>query len=349
MIFLAVVWGIYSIGDLSTFSVVGRKLLFRLIGYLILLSALAGLVITPAFSLVHGDTQMGTGFSQIFEMVLNIVPGNIIRPFAEGNTLQILFIGIVMGVSMIIIEEKTQTIAIFAEQLNYIVQLVMEFVSKLVPFFVFGSLLNVILTNQVSDIAVSTKLFLVNALGTLAFLIFYLVLVGIRMKTDPLIFLKKALPVLLIDLTTASSAAAFSTSLETCHEKYGVEKSFTDFGVPFSQVIFKPTVAVLYFTSALFAAEAYGVPVSASWFGAAFLMSTILSMATPSIPGGTLASISVLYAQLGLPSSGMAVVLALNIILDFLETPVDLFSGHSVLILTAKKLGLIDNDVFRRP
>ena len=349
MIFLAVVWGIYSIGDVSTFSVVGRKLLSRLLLHLLLLTALAGLVITPVFSLVRGESQMGNGFSQVFQMVLDIVPGNIIRPFSEGNTLQILFIGIVMGISMIIIGEKTQTVAIFAEQLNYIVQLVMEFVSRLVPFFVFGSLLNVILTNQVSDIRVSTKLFLVNALVCVAFPVLYLVIVGVRLKTNPLIFLKKGLPVLLIALTTASSAAAFSTSLETCHQKYGIEKSFTDFGVPFSQVTFKPTVAVLYLSSALFAAEAYSVPVSASWFAAAFLMSTILSMATPSIPGGALASITVLYTQLGLPVSGMAVVLALNIILDFLETPADLFCGHSVLILTAKKLGLIKEDVMRNP
>ena len=147
---------------------------------------------------------------------------------------------------------------------------------------------------------------------------------------------------------SASSAAAFSTSLDICKKKYGIEESFTDFGIPFAQVIYKPSVAILYFSSGLFAAEAYGVPVSPSWFVAAFIMSIILSIATPPIPGGTLASISVLFAQLGLPSGGMAVVLALNIILDFFETPVDLFGGHTMLILTAKRLGLIDDEVMRK-
>lgn len=349
MIFLAVVWGIYSIGDVSAFSVVGKKLLFRLLFYIVFLTAAAGILMTPVFLLKYGSAKVGNGFSEIFEMVLNIIPGNIIRPFADGNTLQILFIGIVMGVSMIIIGEKTQTVALFAEQLNYIVQLIMDFISRLVPFFVFGSLLDVILNNQLSDIKVSTKLFAVNALGCLLFLIFYLVIVGIRMRVSPFIFLKKGLQTLIIGLTTASSAAAFSTSLETCHEKYGIEKSFTDFGVPFSQVIYKPSVSILYFSSALFAAEAYGVPVSASWFAAAFLMSTILSVATPPIPGGTLASISVLFTQLGLPQQSMAVILALNIILDFLETPTDIFGGHAMLILTARKLGLIDRDVLKNP
>lgn len=348
MIFLAVVWGIYSIGDVSAFSALGRKLLARLLIYIIILTIFSGLIMIPVFRLASGDAQVGGGFSEIFEMVLNIVPGNIIKPFSEGNTLQILFIGIVMGISMIIIGEKTQTVAIFAEQLNYIVQLVMEFISRLVPLFVFGSLLDIILNNQVSDIKVSYKLFGVNALGCVVFLILYIIIVSIRMKMNPLVFIKKETQTFIIGLTTASSAAAFSARLETCKKKYGIEDSFTNFGVPFAQVIYKPTVAILYFSSALFAAETYGVPVSASWFAAAFIMSIILSVATPPIPGGTLASISVLFAQLGLPADGLAVVLALNIILDFVETPVDIFGGNAMLILTSKQLGLIDEEVLRK-
>ena len=347
MIFLAVVWGIYSIGDVATFSVLGKRLLSRFLIYITILTILIGLIIIPVFSLLVGNAQVGGGFSEIFEMILNIIPGNIIKPFYDGNTLQILFIGIVMGVAMIIIGEKTQNVAIFAEQLNYIVQLVMEFISKLVPFFVFGSLLDIILNNQLEDIKVSYKLFAVNALGCLSLIIIYLIIVGIRLKVNPLVFLKKATQTLLICLTTASSAAAFSTSLETCKKRYGIDESFTDFGVPFAQVIYKPSVAILYFSSAVFAAEAYGIYVSASWFAAAIIMSIILSVATPPIPGGALASISVIFAQLGLPSGGLAVVLALNIILDFIETPTDIFGGHSMLILSSKQMGLIDEKTMR--
>lgn len=141
MIFLAVVWGIYSIGDVSAFSVMGKKLIERLMIFCAVFTAIGGVLSVPFFSFVTGNQQTGNSFSDIFRMVLDIIPGNIIRPFAEGNTLQILFIAIVMGIAMIIIGEKTQNVAVFAEQLNYIVQLIMEFISKLVPFFVFGSLL----------------------------------------------------------------------------------------------------------------------------------------------------------------------------------------------------------------
>lgn len=347
MIFLSVVWGIYSVGDVSAFSVLGKALLLRLLIFTVILTLMTGLVMIPVFRLVPGDAEVG-GFSQIFEMFLNIVPGNIIKPFAEGNTLQILFIGIVMGISMIIIGEKTQTVAVFAEQLNYIVQLIMEFISRLVPLFVFGSLLNVILNNHFSDVLVSTKLFGVNMIGCAAFLLIDNLIVGICMKMNPLVYLKKEIKVFLIGLTTASSAAAFSTNLETCKEKFGIEESFSNFGIPFLQVIYRPSVTMLYFSSVLFAAETYAVPVSVPWFAAAFFMSILLSFATPPVPGGTLASITVLFAQLGLPQSGIAVVLALSIILDFAETATNIVDSHTILILTAKKLNLIDEDVLRK-
>lgn len=348
MIFLAVVWGVYSIGDVSAFSVLGSKLLLRFLIFISVLTIVIGLASLPVFNLVGGTSYIGTEFSEILTMLLNIIPGNIILPFAEGNTLQILFIGIVMGIAMIIIGEKVQSIAIFAEQLNYIVQFIMEFVSKLVPFFVFCSLLDIILNNQIEDIKVSYKLFAVNAIGCLVLVMVYVIIISIRMKVNPLKFLKKAAPTLLICLTTASSAAAFSTSLDTCKKEYGIHDSFANFGLPFSQVIYKPSVAVLYFSSAVFAAEVYGTSVSTVWIVTAFIMSIILSIATPPIPGGALASISVLFTQLGLPAEGLAVVLALNIILDFIETPTDNLGGHAMTILAARKAGMINQDRLRQ-
>ncbi len=348
MIFLAVVWGIYSIGDVSAFSVMGKKLIERLMIFCAVFTAIGGVLSIPFFSFITGEQQAGNGFSDIFRMVLDIIPGNIIRPFAEGNTLQILFIAIVMGIAMIIIGEKTQTVAVFAEQLNYIVQLIMEFISKLVPFFVFGSLLNIILNNQFEDIKVSYKLFLVNLGACLAFTLAYVVIICLRYRVSPLVFIKKALKPFIICLTTASSSAAFSTSLSTCSEEFGINADFANFGVPFAQVLYKPTVAILYFSSAFYVAELSGTAVSVEWFITALFASIVLSVATPPIPGGTLASISVLFAQLSLPPEGMAMVLALNIVLDFIETPVDVFGGHVLLIQSADRFGLLDKFILRK-
>ena len=347
MIFLATIWGIYSVGDISAFSDIGKKLTGILMISLIALTVVMGCAIIPMFSLQIGASQALTGFSSVFEVVLGIIPGNILLPFIEGNTLQILFLGVVMGMAMIIIDEKTQTVALFAEQLNYIVQLIMAFISKLVPFFVFGSLLDIILNNKLQEISVSYKLFAVNVAAAVFLLIFHLSFVCIKEKVNPVVYMKKAMKGIIICFTTASSAAAFSTSLETCKKEYGIDESLANFGVPFAQILYKPTVAFLFFSSAVYAAERFGITISVSWFVTAFLLSIILSVATPPIPGGTMASLSVLAAQLALPLDGIAIVLALNIVLDFIDTPVFVFSGHAMLVLIADKFDMLNKKILR--
>ena len=347
MIFLATVWGIYSIGDISAFSEIGKKLMGRLFLFLALLTVIIGCASIPVFNLRMGEAQAQSGFSSVFEMILDIVPGNILLPFTEGNTLQILFLGIVMGMAMIIIDEKTQTVALFAEQLNYIVQLIMAFISKLVPFFVFGSLLDIIVNDKLQEISVSYKLFAVNLAACLLLFAFHAAFVCIREKVSPGVYLQKAMKTFIICFTTASSAAAFSTSLETCKKGYGIDASLTNFGVPFAQIIYKPSVAFLFFSFAVYAAEVFGITISISWYVTAFILSIILSVATPPIPGGTMASLSVLAAQLALPLDGIAIVLALNIVLDFFETPVDVFSGQAMLIAAADKFDMLDKKVLR--
>lgn len=346
MIFLAIVWGIYSIGDAATFSALGKHLAIRYIFYTTLLTLLLFVGILPFLTFVFGSTQgEGNAFRVIFQMVLQVVPGNIIEPFSTGNTLQILFLGIVVGIAMIFISEKTQTVAIFAEQLNYIVQIIMDFISKLVPLFVFGSLMNIILGNGFDSLKSTYKLFLFNIIAFAALVLFDTLLVAVRMKLSPIVFWKKAFETFLIALTTASSSAAFATNISTCRERFGVQENLTNFAVPFGQIVFKPAVSLTYLITVLYMAEVYQVPISFSWMATAVFMSVLLSSATPPIPGGTLASYSILFAQLGIPMEGIAVVITLDVILDFISTPVNIFSQQAMLILAAKKARRIDEDV----
>ena len=152
----------------------------------------------------------------------------------------------------------------------------------------------------------------------------------------------------MICITTASSAAAFGSSVETCHKRFGIREKLVNFGVPFGQIIFKPTLVLFYFTSALCSAEYFGVAVSTEWLVIALFVSYLLSVATPPLPGGATASFTILFAQLNIPSEALGLVFAVNILLDFVQTAVDVFGGQCMLVLGAEKFGMIDKDVLRK-
>ena len=85
---------------------------------------------------------------------------------------------------------------------------------------------------------------------------------------------------------------------------------------------------------AVVAAERCGIDFSPTWITTAMILIFGLALAAPPVAGGGAASFSILFAQLGLPLSDLAVILALYNILDFLNTAVKVF-GIQCVVLTA--------------
>ena len=338
MIFLSVVWGIYSIGDASTFSEVGRHICVRFLGFLCVTTVLTALISLPFYSLKTGSAQGGSEFSSIYRMVLDIIPDNLFTPFSRGNTLQILFVAIIVGITMLVTGKDMQSVAELSEQLGYIVNGIMNFISKLVPFFVFGSLFNIIASSEISSLAAGGKFFAGALAGCVLLMAFHTVVCCISLRISPLDLWRRTLSTFVISITTASSSAAFADNIKTCTDKLGVSPRLANFGVPFGQILYKPGVSVLFWFAAVSVAESGGVEVSAVWFVMAAAICIILSAAAPPVPGGMTASFTILFSQLGLPVSDLAIILSLTSILDFVVTATNIYSGQCVLAVTSKGL-----------
>ncbi|MBQ6852606.1 MAG: cation:dicarboxylase symporter family transporter, partial [Peptococcaceae bacterium] len=157
MIFLSVAWGIYSIGDTATFGKIGKRMITRFLMMSLVVTVVSAVAMLPFFSLSMGGAA-SFDFSELLNMVLDIIPDNLFTPFTEGNPMQIIFVAVLLGVAMLVMGSKTAAVASFVEQANYLIQLIMGVVSSLIPFFVFGSILNMILSDNFSALVESYKL-----------------------------------------------------------------------------------------------------------------------------------------------------------------------------------------------
>lgn len=236
MIFLSVVWGVYSIGDTATLSKIGKRMILRFLLMSFLLTLLAGATMLPFFPLA-GNGGSSLDSSQLLQMVLDIVPGNFFTPFTEANPLQIIFVAVIIGFAMLVLGAKVSSVASFVEQANSVVQLIMEAVSNLIPFFVFGSIFNMILSGSLSTLLRASKLLPIMLLGHVLVCAAYLLLVCIRKRVALPAFVKKVAPTFLIGLSTASSAAAYSTNVECCEKQLGIDRQIINFGIPLGQVV----------------------------------------------------------------------------------------------------------------
>ena len=349
LVFLAVCCGIVSIGDLTMVGRVGKKLIFRMVTgtfVLAVVMALAGCLLFPIAS--EAGSGITGNYSAIYQMVLDIVPSDIVSPFLNGNALQLVFLGICVGAAFLILGERVSAAQNTLLQVNEAVGFLMSVLGKIIPLFVFLSLFNLILSDFGSGFSSLFKVFAITIPGCFILTLFYIFVAAMKLKVSPVLLMRKMLPTYLIALTTASSAAALATNLETCVKELGIPKKVADFGIPLGQVLYKPGFVVGLFSLALCMAESYGIPITPLLLFMSILTVGLLSMALPPIPGGALSVFTVMFAQLGIPSEALALAVAGNAILDFFMTAAGVACLQVQVALAAKSVGMLDENKLKR-
>ena len=349
LVFLAVCCGIVSIGDLTMVGRVGKKLILRMVAgtfVLAVVMALAGCLLFPIASEAGGGIK--GNYSAIYQMVLDIVPSDIVSPFLNGNALQLVFLGICVGAALLILGERVSAAQNTLLQVNEAVGFLMSVLGKIIPLFVFLSLFNLILSDFDSGFSSLFKVFAITIPVCFILTLFYVFVAAVRLKVSPILLIRKMLPTFLIALTTASSAAALATNLETCVKELGIPKKVADFGIPLGQVLYKPGFVVGLFALGLCMAESYGIPITPMFLFTSVLTTGLLSMALPPIPGGALSVFTIMYAQLGIPGEALALAVAGNAILDFFMTAAGVACLQVQVTLAAKSVGMLDENKLKR-
>ena len=348
MIFLSVAWGVYGIGDASTLSRVGKKMLRIYLGNVFLVAGLA-MLLFPLFGLSLSWTNTGISTaSGLFGMILGFFPNNVFSPFLTGNTMQIIFIAFAVGVALLFLGKQTEAVARAIEQINDLLQFFMNLISKLVPYFVFLVIVSLFWSGSFGVLTSSWMMLVILlasiALTCLGFYIFTGARHGVRVKT----LMKKCFPSFLVALTTASSAATFSTNMETAEKKLGIHQSISCFGIPLGMVIHTPIAVLNNMAMAFFFAQYYHIECSLMWLVTAAVLCGILAVATPPIPGGGTAAYTMLFLQLGIPAEALAIALALDMITDFFITSGEMFCLLPTLVNISGRIGMLDEDILRK-
>lgn len=328
---------------------IGKKLIFRMIRGTFALSVVVALAYGLLFGVV---TEKGGAFtndySGIYQMVLGIVPSDIISPFLEGNALQLVFMGICAGAALLVLGERASVVRGFAMQANEVVQFMMHILGKTIPLFVFLSIFNLLLSDFDNGFLIMLRAFAIGIPACLLLTLFYIFAAAVRLQVRPGLLIKKMLPTYLIALTTASSAAALTTNLETCERKLGIPPKVAEFAIPLGQVIYKPDFVVGLFTIVMCMAEYYHVAITPMFLVMAMLTVGLLAMAAPPIPGGALSVFTVMFAQLGIPGEAIALAVAINSVLDFVMTASGLACLQMQTMTTAQSVGMLDKEKLRK-
>ncbi|MBR1762015.1 MAG: cation:dicarboxylase symporter family transporter [Eubacterium sp.] len=348
LVFLSVTCGIIGIGDSAVFGKIGRKMVVRFVVIILFFTSVSGVIFSMLFSKLSDNSEGGISLKVGIDMLLDLVPKNLVDPIQNGNTMQVVIMATFIGIALVILGSKAKTISKIINEGNSIIVYITSVICKLLPFFIFIVLLDMIWSGNLHRFINMWKPIAAFVLVVAG--LFVLMLVTVASKEEVKIgkLLKKMLPTFLIGFGTASSVAANGECSDSLYRQLGVNKRFVEFGQPVGGVIFMPSTAINFMVCAVYMASYYKIDVSILWYIIAIMLCTFVAIATPPVPGGAIAAYTVIFTQLGIPSEAVAIVVTLDIIFDLVSTSFDGAFLQLELIRQADENNMLDFKILKK-
>lgn len=175
-------------------------------------------------------------------------------------------------------------------------------------------------------------------LGLVVLLIFYLVLVSLLGKVSPIRFLRNIREAQLLAFSTSSSAAVMPLSMGTAEKKLSVEPSIARFIIPLGATINMDGTALYQVTAAVFLTQVFGVHLDI--WGLIALAGTAVgaSNSTPSTPGVGIVVLATILQGIGVPASGIALIIGVDRILDMSRTTINVTGDLTACAIMNRRL-----------
>ena len=246
------------------------------------------------------------------------------------------------GIAMLHMGQKADRLTEIFDEVNLVAILSNSYLNRFIPIYVGLMVCNQILTGQLAVLSGFLKLLLMVIGAMFVTIAAYTAFVCIRLKVSPRRYIRKLMPSFMISLTSANVGAAFTTTIDTLIGPLGVEANFAPLAYNLGGILFRPGYCIVFTACSLFAAGMYGIEVTWSWLLATFLLSFILSVATPQVIGGTAVCFSILFSQLGIKAEALTVMISVNAVFEFLTVAVNNYCLQSQIVLLGNSFGKLD-------
>ncbi|MFT7442665.1 MAG: Na+/H+-dicarboxylate symporter, partial [Maribacter sp.] len=298
--------------------------------------------------LQEASNQKNTGPLQFLE---DMVPDNALQAMSDNTSmLQVIFFTIFLGISMLLIGEKrSKPLKDFFDSLNEVVLKMVDLIMLSAPYAVFALLSNVVVSSDDPDLLLALlKYALTVVAGLLIMVTFYMVLISIFTKKNPLWFLKQLSPAQLLAFSTSSSAATLPVTMERVEEHIGVDKEVSSFVLPVGATINMDGTSLYQAVAAVFIAQALNFDLTFADQLTIVLTALLASIGSAAVPGAGMVMLVIVLESIGFPADklaiGLALIFAVDRPLDMCRTVINVTGDATVAALVAKSVGKLHDN-----
>jgi Na+/H+-dicarboxylate symporter len=346
LIISSLVTGVTGMGDLRTLgSIGGRTIAFYLTtSFLAIITGIAMVnLIRPgegaelsmleegaaeAVPLAEGPTGVG---AILWEQLEGMIPKNPLAAASEGDMLPVIFFSLLLGVFIGLAEhrEGSEDAGIVRRFFSGLFDVMMQmtlFVVNFAPIGVFGFTLFAAAGKgpaafQVLGWYVLTVFvaLVIHATVTLP------IILRLASGRSPIGYARKLMTALVTAFSTASSNGTLPLTMQNV-EDAGVKPQVTSFVLPLGATINMDGTALYEAVAVLFIAQVYGIDLSFAQQGVVALTALLASIGAAGIPHAGMVMMVVVLNAVGLPTTAVALILAVDRILDMCRTTVNVWS-----------------------
>lgn len=358
LILCSIVLGIMQSGELSFLKKVGLRAVLYFV-------ATTFVSISIGMALVHAinpgdyiDPQMVQSFAQdglnnaensvrtftdltVPERIENLIPTNIPSAVVEKNLLQIVIAAMVFGVALLTLPKPTaKPILDICASGQAVAMTVIGWAMKIAPYAVFGLLFDITVKLGFSALAGMGMYMATVLLGLIGVLCFYLVLISVIGRMNPLSFLTSVRETQLLAFSTSSSAATMPFTLACAEEELKVSPKISRFMVPLGATINMDGTALYQAVAAVFLVQVFGAASGVELTGTELILLMVTtvgaSIGTPATPGVGIVVLATILTGIGLPPAAVGFILGVDRILDMCRTTVNVTGDLTATVIMDK-------------
>ncbi len=272
-------------------------------------------------------------------ILLNIIPDNIIGTLSTGNLLGMLFFAVLLGLTLGRTGTKAKPLLDVLDGLASAMFHIISWVIRFAP-------LAVIAFVSYNTAFYGWHLLLKLALFVVVFYIASAVVLGVIFPLVAYVFrapyfsmLRTIGDLLLTGFVTRSSEVVLAPMV-TRMEKFGVDERVASFTVPLGYAFNADGCTMYEGFAVVFIANAYGIDLSVGRLVTTMLVLMLLTKGFAGVPSSSIVILFSAAAAIGLPAQGIAVLLAVDFVVDMARTAINIAGNGLACVVIAKSEGI---------
>lgn len=341
-----------NIGDAKKLSRWGGKVIlwFLFTTFIaIVLGIICGFIFQPGVGaeIAGYESVEATGVS--VDDYIEWLPANFLGCIAEGDTVQIVFLAMFIGIAVVTMKDTDETKSAITRFLNHGMNLTLKIIQGIMyyaPIGIMGLTASGVSSMKDSFMETMGSFLIAYTVAWVAqVLLCYFGLLAVVGKVNPFRFTKKMFPALITAFTTTSSSGTLPMTLK-CTKDLGVDDEVADFGIPLGCTFNMDSMGILI---PLYIFLGMGVIGQTPAVGDLFIMVVMgiaFSVGCAGVPGGGIAIAAILIEAFGLPTECVGWIAACFFYIDVLGTPMNIWGDSVCSLIVSKGEGLFDMEKF---